>query len=186
MDGNLSVRHENGFLVTRTSCAKGLLTEEDVLAVDALGAPLAPDGPRPTSELAMHLACYAARPETQAIIHAHPPLAVARTLVGKGIPEDLLPEAALITGPVPVVPYALTGTSELAERVGLTVRAADVVLLERHGAVAVGNTLEQALIRIETLEHTAHILNAAEALGTIEPMDRREVSRLRALREFMK
>lgn len=183
IDGNLSVRTPNGYLVTRTSCSKALITEQDFVEVDDAGIPLLPDAPRPTSEIGMHLACYAQRPDVQAIVHAHPPEAVARTLVSRGIPGDVLPEAVLITGPVPLVPYATTGSPALATAVGKAVQEADVVLLERHGAVALGRTIEQAFIRMETLEHTARILSAAEAMGTVATLPDSEVARLQALRE---
>ena len=67
--------------------ANWVLTEEeaDLVLVDERGAALDPSGPQPSSEVALHLACYRARPDVAAVVHAHPPTAVARTLVGKGI-----------------------------------------------------------------------------------------------------
>lgn len=185
MDGNLSVRVPGGFLVTRSGCAKGLLTESDLVAVDSAGKTSASQTLRPTSELALHLACYRARPEIAAVIHAHPPTVVARTLAGRPLPIEVLPEALLILGPVQEVPYAMTGTSELAEATGKAIASADVAILERHGAVAVGRDLDQALIRMETLEHSARILTAAESMGPLTPLPEDERKRLAAYREVL-
>ncbi|TNE85392.1 MAG: class II aldolase/adducin family protein [Deltaproteobacteria bacterium] len=185
MDGNLSTRTPRGYLVTRTSCAKGLLVESDVVEVDAEGHPVDSSGPRPTSELALHLACYRARPDVGAVVHAHPPHAVARTLVGRDLAVDVLPEALLILGDVPVVPYARTGSIDLAAAVGDAIASASAVLLERHGAVAVGADLDQALIRLETLEHTARILGIAEGMGDLVPLPEAQLDELRAYREIL-
>src|SRR5512136_3020008 len=76
MDGNLSARLPSGDIVcTRSGCHKGFLQDTDLIVVDAQGRRKRGEG-QPTSEMAMHLACYAERPDVQAVIHAHPPLCV--------------------------------------------------------------------------------------------------------------
>jgi L-fuculose-phosphate aldolase len=186
MDGNVSVRRSDGILVTRSGGAKGLLDEADIVRVNFSGQALDPDAPRPTSEIQMHLACYESRPEIGAVIHAHPPITIARTLVGKTLRVDCLPEAALLLGQVPVVPYALTGTSELATRVAEAIREHDVAILERHGAIAVGRTLRDALVLLETLEHSAHILYLAEREGSLTPLSASELQALADYRTELK
>lgn len=79
-DGNISCRVPGGYLITRSGISKGFMSEEDILLLDSQGCPLN-DGPgQPSSETAMHLGIYQSRPQTGAIIHAHPPYATAFAL----------------------------------------------------------------------------------------------------------
>ena len=180
-DGNLSVRVRDGFLVTRSGSLKGLLTGEDVLGVDETGRLQRASDARPTTELAMHLACYRARPDVGAVVHAHPIWALARDLAGALPPHHYVPEAALLLGPVARVGYATTGSAELAERVGRAAETSNAMILERHGAVTLGSDLDEAYARMETLEHTSRLLWAAEQRVTIDPIEAAEYERLQQL-----
>ena len=180
-DGNLSARVPGGFLVTRSGCHKGLMTLDDVLEVDEAGTSTAMNNDRPTSELAMHLACYRARPDVAAIVHAHPSWALARDLYGARPPHHFLPEAALLLGEVVRVPYATTGSTELAERVGKAAERSNAMILERHGAVTLGASLDEACARMETLDHTSRVLWAAELHRPVSPIDGAEFRRLQEL-----
>ena len=73
---------------------------------------------KPTSEMAMHLACYRARPDVKAVVHAHPPLSVAFTIANVSMAQCVLPEVVLTLGVVPTLPYETTGTQLLADKVG--------------------------------------------------------------------
>ena len=178
-DGNLSVRlRDDLFLCTRTGCHKGLLGDEDLLVVDGQGRVVRGRG-APTSEMAMHLACYAARPDVEAVIHAHPPTAVALTLAGVSLERCVLPEVVLTVAAIPTLPYRTTGTPALAEQVGEAAARHDAMVLERHGAVALGASLLEAFSRLETLEHLAKITKAAYDLGAVAELDPAEAVRLR-------
>lgn len=161
-DGNLSVRLDHGeVLVTPTGCCKGWLKEDDLVVVRADGS----SAGAATTELGMHLAIYAERPDVKAIVHAHPVEATARAVAGLAIDTTILSEALLSIGEVALVGWNLPGTDALASSVGAAARHADVLLLRFHGAVAMGASIEEACFRIETLEHVAQINRVRAALG---------------------
>jgi L-fuculose-phosphate aldolase len=186
-DGNLSVRLGNGrILVTPRGRIKALLAPADMVEVNLdgtlpRGAPRA--SRKPTSELDLHLRILRHRPDVQAVVHAHPPTATGFAVAGQEIPANVLPELIFVVGPVPLVPYGTPGTPELGDRIVPFLGGADALLLANHGAVTMGRTLDQAWIRMESLEHAARIIAAARAVGGARPLDPAVVARLEALRE---
>ena len=181
MDGNLSARLTDQLvLCTRASCHKGLLTDEDLVVVDLNGAKVRGSG-GPTSEMALHLACYRERPDIEAIIHAHPPTCIAHTVAGVSMAQCVLPEVVLTLGTIPTLTYERTGTTALADVVAKAIASHDAVMMDRHGAVCVGHDLLTAFCNLETMEHTAKILLAARQLGNIQTLPTQEA---RALREM--
>lgn len=183
-DGNLSVRLEDGrILMTPSGINKDRLHPGELALLDACGAVLAG---APSSEAQLHLAIYRTRPEARAVAHAHPPTAIAWTLARPGLealPCEALPEVILATGGVPVVPYARPGTRELAEGVVSYLAQHRLMLLARHGAVAWGESLDEACDGLERVEHVAQILLAAEALGGAQPLPAEERRALNDLRD---
>lgn len=178
-EGNVSLRLADGtFLVTASGVNKGHLTVHDLVVVDAAGETLR--GGRASTELRMHLAAYAARPDVHAIVHAHPVTAVALTVAGVAPPNDLVPEAAVTLGPVAVAPFAVPGTDEVPASIAPLLARHDVILLERHGALALGRTLTEAFDRMETLERVARVAVAARLLGRCEPLPAAVVDRVLA------
>ena len=150
--GNASARLGEEILVTPSGCCLGDLTRADLVRVDLSGERLA--GRRqPTRELAMHLELYRARPDIRAILHTHPPNAMAFALLGKTIPP-LTPELKLRVGKVAMVKYHQPGSRELASEVAIKLRGSAAVL-ERHGLVTVGQTPLDALYVAEAVEEAA-------------------------------
>jgi len=181
MDGNLSVRMPSGNIIcTQAGCHKGFLTEDELVVIDATGKKLRGRG-NPTSEMAMHIACYNARPDVNAVIHTHPPLSIAFTIAGVSMARCVLPEVVLTLGVIPTVDYATTGTDDLATRVGDAILTHDAILMDRHGAVCVGKNLLEAFCRLETMEHTALITKTARDLGGVKELPAAEAVRLRAM-----
>jgi len=179
LDGNVSVRlPDGGLLCTRAGCHKGLVTADDLIEVTPSGDWRAGLG-RPTSELSMHLACYAARPDIGAVVHAHPPSAIACTLAGVDLDRPILPEVVLTLGTVPTLPYATTGTPELARAVGKKALTRSAMLLDRHGAVALGRTLHEAFDHLETVEHLCRIVLDVAKLGPVPALPMTEAVALR-------
>lgn len=181
MDGNLSVRLTDGLvLCTQAGCHKGLLSDEHLVVIDMQGRRVRGGG-RPTSEMAMHLACYRERDDVEAVIHAHPPTCIALTIAGVSMARCVLPEVVLTLGAVPTLPYETTGTQALADRVGEAMRQHDAVMMDRHGAVCVGPNLFATFCKLETMEHLAKIMKAASDLGGIRDLPCEEASRLRSM-----
>ena len=179
-EGNVSARlGPDRFLVTPAGAAKRSLGPRDLVVVDATGAKVRGAG-RASSELRMHLAAYAARPDARAVVHAHPLSAVALTVAGLPPPNDVMPEASVVLGRVAVAPFATPGTDEVPRALAPLWARHDVLLLERHGALALGATLAQALDRIETLERVARVALLARLLGRCEPLGAAAVEKVLA------
>jgi L-fuculose-phosphate aldolase len=179
-EGNVSCRlGARHLLVTPSGANKGFLAPADLVVVDLAGRRVRGRG-RASTELLMHLAAYRARPEVNAVVHAHPRTAVAFTVAGLPPPNDLLPEAVLVLGEVAVAPFATPGTDEVPRSLAPLWTGHDVLLLERHGALALGRDLFQALDRMETLERVCEVALAARRLGRCEPLPRAAVEKVRA------
>lgn len=168
--GNLSVRLADGrILATPTGHATGRLDPTDMVEVAASpsgGGTGAPHAGGATSELPLHRACYEARSDVGAVVHAHPPALLAVSLRGLAV-EERLPEVGLATGPIASVPFVPSGSLALAEAVGDAVAGgAGVVVLERHGAVAVAGDIDTALHRMELAELAAYTVLLAEDGGS--------------------
>ncbi len=165
-DGNLSVRvGEDAVWVTPSGISKGFLTEDMLVKVNLAGEIL--EGRyKPSSESKMHLALYRALPEMQAVVHAHPPAATSFAVAGLPLDRPILQESVRQLGAVPLVPYALPGTDALAQSVLPYCHTARALLLEFHGAVTWGTSLEKALFRMETLEQTAEVQLHLHTLGS--------------------
>jgi L-fuculose-phosphate aldolase len=119
---------------------------------------------RPSSEWAMHLACYRARPEVTAVVHTHPPLTIG--VISAGVPiEPLFPDFAVLLPTTKVLDYIIPTTQELATAVEDAARSTDAILLRNHGVVTLGKTLREAYYRSELLETSARILVAARTVG---------------------
>ncbi len=181
MDGNLSAKLPDGnILCTQAGCHKGLLGDEHLVVIDKRGKKVRGRG-EPTSEMSMHLACYRSRPDISAVVHAHPPMAIAFTIAGQTLARCVLPEVVMTLGAVPTLDYATTGTDDLADSVGVAMRTHDAVLMDRHGAVTVGGDLLEAFCRLETLEHTALITRHAQDLGEVRQLPSDEAEKLRRM-----
>jgi L-fuculose-phosphate aldolase len=164
-EGNISVRlGGDALLITPSGLRKDDLAAADLVVVPLAGGGSQAEQPRPSSDLAIHRAVYAARPEVLAVTHAHLPAAMALTLAGE-IPDPLaLPETALFLPRLPFVPFAAPGSAALAEGIAAALAEGPsplpgAALLERHGAVSVGEggddvlaALRQAVDRLELVE----------------------------------
>lgn len=193
VEGNLSVRLSNGdLLVTPSGADKATLSPNTVIRLHADGTlrhaagtitDSARDTPhRPSSEVGMHVGCYAARPDARAVIHAHPPVATGFATAGCPIPADVLPEVPVVIGPIALVPYARPGTPALAEAMQPFLADHEVFLLANHGVTVLGTSLSDAMLRMESVEQAARIVLVARLLGGEQRLSTVEASALSALR----
>ena len=181
-DGNLSVRvGENALWVTPTGVSKGYMTEEMLVKLDLDGNVLE-GSRRPSSETRMHLRIFRENPDVRAVIHAHPPAATAFAAAGLPLDRPVLQEAVVQLGTVPVAPFALPGSQAVAESVAPYCREYRGLLLEYHGAVTWGETMEQAHYRMECLEQTATVTLHLHTLGCTRVMPDQLVRELEGLR----
>lgn len=181
-DGNLSVRvGDNALWVTPTGVSKGFMTEDMLVKLDLEGNVLAGTW-KPSSETRMHLRIYKENPDVRAVIHAHPPAATAFAAAGLPLDRPVLQEAVVFLGPVPVAPFALPGSQGVADSVAPYCRDYRALLLEYHGAVTWGETMEQAHYRMECLEQLASVTLHLKTLGCERVMPQSLVKELEGLR----
>jgi L-fuculose-phosphate aldolase len=182
-DGNISLRFsDERIAMTPAGVSKAALRPEQIAFLRLDGTLLSGD---PSSERAMHLAVYRRCPEARVVVHAHPPTAIAWTLAHPEfleLPSDALPEVILAAGSIPIVPYARPGTEAMGTALEPFLPAHRLLLLARHGALAWGGTLEEAVNGIERVEHAALILKTALELGGATPLPEEERRALLALR----
>ena len=181
-DGNISVRLDGErLLMTPKSVCKGFMAPEMMCITDLDGRKLAGDRD-PSSEMKMHLEVYRQRPDVNAVVHAHPPIATGFAVAGIPLDRAVLAEVVTTLGSVPIAEYATPSTNELPEAVRKYVKAHDGMLLANHGALTIGSDLYSAYYKMETIEHFAKISLVARQLGGERLLSREEVSRLQGLR----
>lgn len=180
-DGNLSVRLGSEWMLTTPSGVhKGMLSPEQIVKCDLEGNPAGEL--EPSSEIRMHVLVYRARPDVAAAVHAHPVNSVALSLVGVNLAECLLPEAALALGSIPTAPYATPTTDDVPDSIQeLLCQRFNALILARHGTLTLGRTLEEAFIRLETVEHTARITAVARSIGPTYALPPAEVARIETI-----
>ena len=185
-DGNLSARMRDGtVLVTPAGAMKGFLEPHHLAHVDLEGRVL-DNGPRASTEVAIHLVSYRERPEVEAVIHTHPPHAVALSIAGVDMQIPVIPEVIVTIGGTPTTAYATPGTQELPDSIRQVVRCSDTLIMKNHGAVTLGSNLMDAFKKLDMVEHTARILWLVHALkGSVEPLPAEAVAKLLATRRAL-
>lgn len=187
-DGNASVRlGGDRLLVTPSGLSKGFLSPSDVVMTDMEGKPVrlfshGDRGLKPSSEILLHLEVYRQRPDVHAVVHAHPPLAIAFTIAGISLAQCVLPEVVVNLGSIPTTAYATPSTAEGPEVIQGLIRDYDALILDRHGTVTVGPTVFDAYMKLEKIEHLAQVTLAARQLGRVGLLPQEEVRKLVEMR----
>jgi L-fuculose-phosphate aldolase len=161
--GNVSVRSADLVAVSPSGLPYAELTPE-LVGVHRLDGTAVEAALAPTSELPLHLAIYADRPEVGAIVHTHSPAATALSTLVDEIPSVHY-YVAMFGGPVAVAPYATYGTDELARNVVDALRGRTGCLMGNHGAVTVGADLASAHDKSVYLEWLSDVSLRASSAG---------------------
>jgi L-fuculose-phosphate aldolase len=153
-DGNISFRlSDEQILITPSGIAKGFMKPEQMAVITLQNQVLRG---HPSGERLMHLEIYKNCPKAKAVIHAHPPTAIAWSVARpelKELPGDSLSEVILATGSIPFVPYARPGTLDMGTHLTPFLPQHRALILSRHGAVAWGEDLDEAHRGMERIEH---------------------------------
>lgn len=178
-DGNVSVRlHGDRFLITPTAYSKRDVDDASLIIVDS-GGKVLEGRKKPFSELELHLAIYRVRPEVDAVIHAHPPLATAFGLVGQELAPLAMPEIVVSLGArIPTLPRVMPKDKAGVEAMEKAAREHDAMLLSGNGVFTCAPELSLALLRMELVEHYAKILSVARSLGPVPPLADGDVQKL--------
>ncbi len=165
--GNISFRDKETGKVYLTPSAMDYTTvcEDDIVVCDLDGNVL--EGTRkPTIETGLHLAIYKARPDVNAVVHTHPMYSTVFSCIGENIPLIIDEAAQTLGGEIVVAPYALPGTEDLANNcVEALGQNSNACLLMSHGAVCVGETMDNAFKVSKVLEVTSEIYYMIRAVG---------------------
>jgi len=178
-DGNLSAKlSDKKLMFTPGKSALGHMEPEDLVITDFDGEMLKGEG-KVTSEYRLHLTCYEERDDINAVVHAHPPYVLALTIAGVSLARPVLPEVVFNLGSIPTAPYATPSSPQGPEVIRELVRVHDAMAIDRHGSVTVGETLEDAYLKLEKVEHAAQITHLARQLGVIKVLPKKEVEKLK-------
>lgn len=184
-DGNVTARLPDGTLLsTPTGISKSFITPEKLLKINDRGEVLeGGPGYKPSSEIKMHLRCYRERPDVQGVVHAHPPTATGYAVAGLSLDEYSMIETVIAVGSIPLTPFGTPSTNEVPEAIAPYLGKHDVMLLQNHGALAVGADVYTAYYRMETLELFAKISLTAHLLGGAKEIPKDKIDKLLELRE---
>ena len=155
--GNISVRHVDGLLVTPTSVPYDAMTPDQIVFMTMDGSHV--PAQKPSSEWRFHRDILKARPEIDAVVHAHPTYCTILAIMGREIPPVHYMIAAAGGDSVRCAPYATFGTAELSEHAVQALEGRLACLLDHHGMIAIGKSLDKAMwlaVEVETLARQYH------------------------------
>lgn len=150
--GNISLRHENGLLITPTSMPYPTMKPEDIVEMRLDGSVVGPG--RPSSEWRFHLDIMRARPEINSIVHAHPNYCTTLSIMRREIPPIHYMIAVAGGDTIRCAPYATFGTEELSANAVEALKNRRACLLAHHGMIVIGDSLSYAMwlaVEVETL-----------------------------------
>ena len=175
--GNASVRLPSGnqILITPSKYFKGGVAEGDLVRVSLQGKVISKG--KPSSELVTHLEAYRLRKDVKAVVHGHPPTAVALVTAGVQIPV-MTPEHAVMVRNLKIVGFAAPGEAG-AKAVRSALKSCDIVGIRNHGFFSLGNDLHDAASRLEVLEESAKIYLAGQQVGGVSGLGREALHEIR-------
>lgn len=178
--GNISVRIDDGWLMTPTGSSLGELDPAKISRLDRDGNHI--DGDAPTKEAFLHTGFYQSRPQANAIVHLHSTHSVAVSCLHDINHDDVLPPLTayyvMRIGQLPLIPYFAPGDVDLARSVREMASRHHAVLLANHGPVVAGKSLADAVYATEELEETAKLFLLLKDLKT-RPLDAKQVAELK-------
>ena len=166
--GNISMRNpdkEDSFFITPSSMAYDQIQEHDIVEINSKGEPYI-KGQRPSSEWQMHVSVYKRFEKYNAIVHTHSTFATSFAVTHENIPLILIEMKPYLGGDLHVAPYRPAGTKELGEVILPYLEDRNSCLLENHGTISCGETLEDAFMAAEYVEDAAKIYYYAKTSGT--------------------
>jgi L-fuculose-phosphate aldolase len=175
--GNISLRHDAGMLITPTSLPYEEMTPEQIVLMDFDGG-FAP-AQKPSSEWRFHLDILKARPEVNAVVHAHPPYATTLAIMGRAIPPVHYMIAAAGGDTIRCAPYATFGTEQLSRHAVSALEGRLACLLAHHGMIAIGPSLARAMWLAVEVEALARQYHGCLQIGTPPLLSRAEIDNVR-------
>jgi L-fuculose-phosphate aldolase len=183
--GNTSVRDGALMWISPSGFALDDIAAEHWVAVDVDSGEVRQAERRPSSESAMHLAIYRARPDVAAIVHTHPPTTIGVISAGLDEIPFMFPDHVALVGTVPSIKYVVPCSQALADEVVTAMRDPSVngLLMQNHGLITIGHNLKEAYYRTEVIEDAARVFWIAATIGTpriLTPAEAAEIRNLEA------
>jgi L-fuculose-phosphate aldolase len=175
--GNISLRHEDGMLITPTGTPYETMQPEQIVFMRLDGT--VETNQRPSSEWRFHRDILKARPEVNAVVHAHPPYSTILAIMGMAIPAVHYMIACAGGDTIRCAPYATFGTEELSQHAVAALEDRSACLLAHHGMITVGPSLDRAMwlaVEVETLARQYH---GCLQIGTPPLLPRAEIENVR-------
>jgi ribulose-5-phosphate 4-epimerase/fuculose-1-phosphate aldolase len=177
--GNVSCREgEDIIAITPSGIDYEDLTVDDIVTITLQGTVVQGDHP-PSSETPMHTLIYRERPDVNGVVHTHSIYASAFSVVNREIPVDMVEVAAHVGGRIPVAPYRLPGTEDLGRQALAVLHDRRACILQNHGVLAIGETLEKAYKAAAIVELAARIHLLGSLIGTPAEIPSEDIKKLR-------
>ena len=182
--GNISIKTDNGILITASGTTLGNLKEEDIVLIDFDGNEL--ENKKASSEKMLHVEIYKQRSDVKAVIHTHPEYLTSFAVCHRALTEPIMSENILYFEEIPVAEYAMPSSIELVENTVKYLHNRDVVMMANHGAIAIADNLEHAFLKMETAEYWAKITINTQILGGGKYLSQKDIDDLNNLKNSMK
>ena len=182
--GNISIKTDNGILITASGTTLGNLKEEDIVLIDFDGNEL--ENKKASSEKMLHVEIYKQRSDVKAVIHTHPEYLTSFAVCHRALTEPIMSENILYFEEIPVAEYAMPSSIELVENTVKYLHNKDVVMMANHGAIAIADNLEHAYLKMETAEYWAKVTLNVNLLGGAKLLSKKDVEDLIKLKYSMK
>ena len=181
--GNISIRTDEGILITASGTALGGLTIDGIVLIDFDGNELSAG--KASSEKMLHVEIYKQRPEVNAIIHVHPVFLTSFAACHQSLKEPIMSENILYFEEIPIADYAMPSSMELVHNTVKYTDKYDVVLMANHGVVVCAKDMETAFLKTETAEYYAQVTINTKLLGGAVNLSEKEVQDLKDLKNKM-
>lgn len=174
--GNISIKTDNGVLITASGTALGFLKEEDIVLTDFEGKEL--ENKKASSEKMLHVEIYKKRSDIKAIIHTHPEYLTSFAVCHKTLNAPIMSENILYFEDIPVAEYAMPSSKQLVENTVKYFNNRDVVMMANHGAITAGKDLTDAFLKMETAEYYAKVTLNTQIIGNPQELSEKDVQDL--------
>ncbi|MBI9107898.1 MAG: class II aldolase/adducin family protein [Spirochaetales bacterium] len=181
-DGNISVKiSEDMIIVTPTGVSKGGMSTNSLVKMKLDGTVIGLN--KPSSEVKMHIRVYQLNKTVKSVVHAHPPASTAFAIARIPMDRPIMSESILTLGVVPVAEYALPGTKEVPDSIEPYVISHNAVLLANHGLLTWGDSITQAMYRMESAEQYGNIMINLKQIGEPKEFNCAQVNDLVLIRK---